>query len=166
MQRLRIGLRRFRQPRQRLAFGFGEQPEMQRSELLEVADVGEERSILRTVLIHEGHRMGCFPHLGHGAASFRPPLPADCVPNMTKEGLVPGQRKPQVPSNASWTREQAALRGHPTSLSGLRSAMSVPDMEADENVRHIGWGSQRDEIVAYWRREPDYEADPGASPYG
>ena len=29
----------------------------------------------------------------------------------------------------------------------LRSAMSVPDMEADENVRHTGWGSQRDEIV-------------------
>ncbi len=44
--------------------------------------------------------------------------------------------------------------------------MSVPDMEADENVRHTGWGSQRDEIVAYWRPEPEGEADPGASPYG
>src|SRR5215467_11429179 len=43
--------------------------------------------------------------------------------------------------------------------------MSVPDMKADENLpgrRHNGWWSQRDEIVAFWCREPDYEADPGA----
>src|SRR5215469_11753490 len=45
--------------------------------------------------------------------------------------------------------------------------MSVPDMKADENGpgrRPTGWWSQRDEIVALWCREPDYEADPGAFP--
>jgi hypothetical protein len=38
-------------------------------------------------------------------------------------------------------------------------------MEADENVRILEQ-SERDEIVAFWCREPDKEADPGAFPYG
>jgi hypothetical protein len=35
----------------------------------------------------------------------------------------------------------------------LGSAMSGPDMKADENGAYYGW-SQRDEIVAYWRPWP------------
>jgi len=46
----------------------------------------------------------------------------------------------------------------------LSSAMSIPDMEADENGVHTGWLSQRDEIVAYWCHKPEGEADPGAFP--
>ena len=45
--------------------------------------------------------------------------------------------------------------------------MSEPDMEADENEAEAEayWRrSQRDEIVAYWCRQPDWEADPGAFP--
>ena len=42
--------------------------------------------------------------------------------------------------------------------------MSGPDMEADENVRHTGGWSQRDEIVAFWCPAPAGEADPGAFP--
>jgi len=44
--------------------------------------------------------------------------------------------------------------------------MSVPDMEADENGKYTEGRSQRDEIVAFWCPEPDYEADPGAPPDG
>jgi len=67
----------------------------------------------------------------------------------------------------SCTRLAPACRSILPRFPRLRSAMSVPDMEADENgagLGHTGGRSQRDEIVAFWCPEPDYEADPGAFP--
>src|SRR5260221_2712893 len=61
-----------------------------------------------------------------------------------------------------------APRRHPTPLPELRSAMSEPDMEADENgagMGHTGGcGASEMRSCGFGAAEPDYEADPGALP--
>src|SRR5260221_12736998 len=45
--------------------------------------------------------------------------------------------------------------------------MPVQDKKPDESAPGgslPGWGSRRDEFVAFWCRAPDYEADPGGFP--
>ncbi len=86
VQRLGVGVDGRAQARQGLAPRLGEQAQVQRGELLEVAHVVEQAALMGAVLVEEGHRRGSRTHTGHGAASCRRPHPAHRVPNMTDEG--------------------------------------------------------------------------------
>jgi len=87
MERLRVGMDGRAQAGQGLAARLGQQPQVQGSELLAVAHVVEQGTILGAVLVDEGHRRGSRTHTGHGDTSCRRPHPAHRVPNMTDEQL-------------------------------------------------------------------------------
>jgi hypothetical protein len=50
------------------------------------------------------------------------------------------------------------------SLEARCLAQTWKRMKMESGGGHAGVGSQQDEIVAYWRHQPDLAADPGAFP--
>ena len=77
MQRLRVGLGRLGQPRQRLALGLGQQAEVQLGELLEMPHVVEHRALVSALVVDEANGTGCFTHFGHGDGLL--PLASACI---------------------------------------------------------------------------------------
>jgi hypothetical protein len=90
MQGLGVRVHGLAQSRQGLVAGLRQQPQVQRGELLKVPHVMKQRTVLRAVLVDEGHRRGGRTRPGHGQALLWRPQSADGVPKMTDEGLVGG----------------------------------------------------------------------------
>ena len=70
VQRLRIRFRRLGQSRQGLAFGLGDQAQLEVGELFKLPDVGKDRAVVGAVVIDKGDGGGGFSRLGHGVVSF------------------------------------------------------------------------------------------------
>jgi hypothetical protein len=70
VQRLRVGVHGLAQPRQRLVPRLGQQSQVERGEVLEVAHILEEEAVLGTVLVDESHRRGGRARLAHAEPPF------------------------------------------------------------------------------------------------
>ena len=97
---LLVALHRLGQPRQRLAFGFGQHPQFQLGELFEVAHIVKYRAVVSALRIDTRDGLGGGSYSRHDglllvsrgvSCPLLSGLRADSVPKMTNVGLGMGR---------------------------------------------------------------------------